>query len=113
MIAMHIGLGELEARTLCFTTLIIANLALILTNRSWSHTILETLRSPNTALWWVIGGALFFLGIVLYVPFFRGLFHFSGLHADDLAISIAAGASSILWFEGFKKINGRQKKSLS
>ena len=113
LIAMHTGLGELEARTLSFTTLIIANVALILTNRSWSQTIMETLQSPNTALWWVIGGALFFLGIVLYVPFFRELFHFSRLHLSDLAISLAAGASSILWFEGFKKISGRQNKTSS
>ena len=113
LIAMHTGLGELEARTLSFTTLIIANVALILTNRSWSQTIIETLQSPNTALWWVIGGALFFLGIVLYVPFFRELFHFSRLHLSDLAISLAAGASSILWFEGFKKISGRQNKTSS
>ncbi len=113
MIAMHRGHGELDARTLSFTTLIIANLALIFTNRSWSHTILDTLRLRNAALWWVTGAAIFFLGIVLYFPFFRGLFRFSTLHANDLAISLAAGVFSIFWFEGFKRINGRQIKSLS
>ena len=40
-----------------FTTLIVANLGLILVNRSWTRTILGTLRAPNAALWWVLGGA--------------------------------------------------------
>jgi Ca2+-transporting ATPase len=106
--AMHRGQGELDARTLSFTTLIIANLGLILTNRSRSRTILSTLRSPNAALWWVLAGALFFLAIILYIPFLKKLFHFSTLHLIDLAISLAAGAFSIIWFEGFKIIH-RQK----
>ncbi len=110
LIAMYRGLGETDARTLSFTTLIFANLGLILTNRSWSRTILSTLRCPNAALWWVLGGALFFLGIVLYVPFLRDLFHFSKLHLIDLIISFGAGGISILWFEGFKIMNNDQRK---
>ena len=101
-VAMHRGQGEEDARALSFTTLIIANLGLILTNRSWSRVILHTLRSPNTALWWVMGGALFFLGTVLYVPFLRTLFHFDMLHPVDLIICLAGGIVSILWFEGLK-----------
>lgn len=107
VIALLRGQGEQDARTLSFTTLIIANIGLILTNRSWSRTILSTLRSPNAALWWVLGGAVFFLGVVLYIPFLRGLFHFSTLHLTDLTICLAAGVFSILWFEGFKMMNGR------
>jgi len=92
----------MEARTLTFTTLIVANLGLILTNRSWSRTILATFRSSNGALGWVIGGAVIFLGLVLYLPFFRKLFHFNILHPDDLLICLFAGLFSILWFEGLK-----------
>jgi len=109
VIALLRGQGEEDARALCFTTLIIANLALILTNRSWTRTILSTLRSPNTALWWVLGGAISFLVMVLYIPFLRVLFRFSTLHLDDLIICLAAGVISILWFEGFKVINGTAK----
>jgi Ca2+-transporting ATPase len=53
-------------------------------------------------LWWVIGGTTFFLGLVLYVPFLRDLFHFSTLHPDDLALCFAGGVLSVLWFEGLK-----------
>ena len=108
--AMYRGQGELDARTLSFTTLIIANIGLILTNRSRSRTILSTLRSPNAALWWVIAGAIFFLCMVLYIPVLRDMFHFSTLHPVDLAISLVAGVISIIWFEGFKIVNRQRKK---
>jgi Ca2+-transporting ATPase len=104
-IALFRGNGEDDARALTFTTLIVANLGLILANRSWSRTIWATLRSPNTALWWVIGGAILFLGLVLYVPSFKNLFHFSTLHPLDLLICLTAGIVSIFWFEGLKVLS--------
>ncbi|MBI2876968.1 MAG: cation-translocating P-type ATPase [Candidatus Tectomicrobia bacterium] len=102
VVSMSRGQGELDARALTFTTLIIGTLALIFTNRSWSHTILHTLRAPNPALWGVTGSALVLLALVLYVPFFRDLFRFSTLHPVDIAICLAAGLLGVLWFEGFK-----------
>ncbi len=110
-IALYLGQGGLEARALTFTTLVIANLSLIFTNRSWSRTILVTLRSRNAALWWVVGGALVSLGLVLYVPFLRRLFHFATLRPIDLAIGVAAGVTSILWFEGLKMLSRQRKRS--
>lgn len=104
-IARHRGLGDGgEARALAFTTLVIANLGLIVSNRSWSRTIIANLRSPNTALWWVLGGAVLFLGLVLYVPFLRNLFDFALLHPIDLLICLAAGVVSIIWLEVFKML---------
>ncbi|WP_431063444.1 cation-translocating P-type ATPase [Methanobacterium sp.] len=102
--ALYNGQGDMEARALSFTTLIVANLGLILTNRSWSRTIFSTLNSPNKALWWVIGGALLFLGLVLYVEPLRNLFGFSVLHLNDLIVCLIAGIISILWFEALKMV---------
>jgi Ca2+-transporting ATPase len=96
------GQSEDEARTLTFATLVIANVGLILVNRSWSRSIIETLRTPNAAVWWVIGGAISFLTLVIYVPVLQTAFHFAPLHGTDIAIALAAGLISILWFEGVK-----------
>ena len=85
------GEPETNVRALAFTTLIIANLALILANRSWNRIIVATLRSPNPALWWIFAGSLGVLGLVLYVPFIRDLFRFSMLHVNDLLICLSAG----------------------
>jgi Ca2+-transporting ATPase len=96
------GRGEREARALTFTTLVVANLALIFTNRSWGRTILTTVRLPNPSLWWVIGGTVGFLGLVIFVPSLRELFRFAVLHPVDLAVCVGAAACSILWFEVLK-----------
>ena len=97
-----------NARGLTFAALVVANIGLILTNRSWSRTILSMLRSPNTALWWVVAGAAIVLGLVLYVPPLRKLFHFAPLHLVDLLICLAAGAVSGLWFECLKVMRKRK-----
>jgi Ca2+-transporting ATPase len=104
-ITLWLERGQLEARAMVFTTLIVANLCLILTNRSWAGTIASTLRTRNMALTGVLAGALFFLVLVLYVPFLRQLFRFTTLHPVDLAICIGAGIISILWFEIAKALH--------
>lgn len=90
-----------------FTTLIFANVALIMTNRSWSRTLFATLRSPNRALWWLLGSVTIVLGLVLYMPFLKELFLFEQLGLVDLAVCCMAGFISIFWFELLKYFRGR------
>ncbi len=106
-VAHYSGRSDEEARALTFTTLVLANLALIFTNRSWAKTILGRLGSPNPALWWVVGGTLCFLGLAIYVPLSRALFRFSVLHLHDLAVCTGAAILSIAWFEVFKLCKGQ------
>ena len=113
LLSLRLGSSAAEARALTFTTLIIANLALILTDRSRTRTILATLRTPNRALWWVILGAAVLLILVLFVPFLRDLFGFAVLHANDLLICLAAGFASIVWFEIIKLIRRWRPRSPS
>jgi Ca2+-transporting ATPase len=103
------GHTENNARGLTFAALVVANLALILANRSWTRTILSMMKEPNSALRWVLAGALGFLGLALYVPFLRRLFHFEPLHFPDLLICLVAGAASILWFEALKVLRRRRE----
>ncbi|MDD1659978.1 MAG: cation-translocating P-type ATPase, partial [Methanomicrobiales archaeon] len=100
--AVSRGLGESEVLTLTFTTIVIANLGLILTNRSWSETLPTTLKSPNRALSWVILGTLTCLSLVLFIPALQDLFRFAPVPPLDLAICTGAGVLSVLWFEAFK-----------
>ena len=102
LVAGRLGHDAADSRTLIFVTLVVANLSLIFTNRSWSRTILSTVRMPNNALWWVAGGALAVLAAVLYVPQLRDIFQFQMLHFNDLVLCLAAGVGSILWFEVLK-----------
>lgn len=102
--ALARGHEVIDARALTFATLVVANLGLLLANRSWSRVVLATLRDPNPALWWIIAGTLLILAAVLYVPPLRDLFRFSFLHPDDLAIALVAGMASVTWFEVLKVV---------
>jgi len=103
--ALARGFSEADVRTLTFTTIVIANLGLILTNRSWSETLVKSLRSPNKALWWVFLGTLSCLLIVLNVPALQDLFKFGSVPPLDLVMCTGAGVLSIVWFEVFKYWN--------
>ncbi|OIO60507.1 MAG: ATPase [Alphaproteobacteria bacterium CG_4_10_14_0_2_um_filter_63_37] len=98
------GRPEDEARTLAFTALVAGNLGLILTNRSWSGSFWTALRRPNPALWWVVGGTLTALGVVLFIPPVTALFHLAPLTLPELMLSVAAGGGSLLWFELYKPL---------
>lgn len=100
--ALHKGASEDYARALTFSTLVIGNLGLILVNRSWRHTILNTLNNRNPAYWWVTGGAFAFLALTLTLPFLREVFHFSAIPAQQFLLCIFAGLSSVIWFELYK-----------
>jgi Ca2+-transporting ATPase len=96
------GLDEQTARTMAFATIVTANLALILTNRSWVHTIIGTFRKRNNAFWWIFGIALLALALVIYIPQLSSLFRFSALDPVNLLICLGAGLASIIWFEIYK-----------
>jgi Ca2+-transporting ATPase len=96
------GYGAGEARMMSFVCLVIANLGMIFANRSWTRSIIATLSIPNKALWWVSGGAIFFLTLVLVIPFLRDLFQFAPMHRWEIVLIAGAGLVSILISESVK-----------
>lgn len=102
------GHSENDSRALAFSTLVVANIMLIATNRSWRRSLPDIIRTPNRAMWIVASGALAFLAMVIYIPFLGRLFHFDRLHAVDVALCLAAGTLGIVWFEAYKAISGRR-----
>ncbi len=107
--ALGRGFGDAEVRTLTFTTIVIANLCLILTNRSWSETLVTTLRTPNKAMVWVCSGTLICLALVLFIPALQNLFMFGIVPFVDILVCIVAGAGSVIWFECYKYWSGRTR----
>jgi Ca2+-transporting ATPase len=107
LLGMTRGFGGDELRSLSFVTIVVSNLALICTNRSWSESMVATFKRPNTAFWWVMGGTLVFLGAVLALPGLRELFRFAPVSPIALLVCCAAGILSVVWFELFKVIRSR------
>ncbi|HET9135104.1 MAG TPA: cation-translocating P-type ATPase C-terminal domain-containing protein, partial [Candidatus Kapabacteria bacterium] len=98
------GVDEIEARSLTFTTLVLSNLCLILTNRSWSESIISSFKKKNKSLAGLIIVTLSVLSLSLYVPFFQHIFHFHPLHVDDIFLCFVLAIFSILWFEFYKAL---------
>ena len=104
LVGLKMGYSASGVRTLTFVTLIVSNIAVILSNRSWTSNIFTILFTPNKAVKWVVGGAVFFLILILNIPFLLELFQFERIGWFELLICTAAGFSSIVWFEVYKQI---------
>ena len=102
------GASEDVARAVGFSTLIITNLFLILTNRSWSLNIFETFKDKNPYLIFVIGGALAVLVLSLNVPFFQDIFKFGQITMFDFWLVIFAAGISVSWFEVIKFLSKKK-----
>lgn len=102
--AVKTGRSELEARSFAFTSLVVANLVLIIINLSWSKNIHKILLSANKILFIVVASALLCLSAVLYVPFFNGVFHLAPLGWKDIILIGIAVLASLAWFEILKFI---------
>jgi Ca2+-transporting ATPase len=101
-VGLHLGYAAKEVRAMAFITLIVSNIAVILTNRSWTDNIFKIIVTPNSAVIWVVGGAIFFLVLILNIPFFLELFQFQRLSFINIIICSLAGITTIVWFEIYK-----------
>ena len=105
-------LTENEARAFAFTTLVIANLALIFSNRSAVRSSWASLRTPNKTLWVVVGLALALLLAALYTPWAVSVLRFAALPIHELATACALGLLSVIWFEGVKWTRSVSKRTM-
>jgi Ca2+-transporting ATPase len=103
-IGLKMGYTEKSVRTFTFVTLIVSNIAVILSNRSWNTGIFRILATPNKAVPWILGGAIIFMLIILNVPFLINLFQFEKTGVIELLVCTIAGFSSVIWFEVYKRV---------
>jgi Ca2+-transporting ATPase len=97
--ASGMGYSEGQARALCFISLISANIGLILTNISWSRSMIHNILSGNRSLLAVIAGAALLLLAVLNIPFLQQAFKFSNVSLMAGTMAVISGLASITWFE--------------
>ncbi|NRR30212.1 cation-translocating P-type ATPase [Oxalobacteraceae bacterium] len=93
------AMPEDAARAFAFTTLMSANLALIMANRSRSLGIIASLRTPNPVLWLVAASALLLLAAALYLPWLAAVFRFAPLSLAHFVAAMGCGFASLLWLE--------------
>nr|NQU89923.1 cation-translocating P-type ATPase [Bacteroidota bacterium] len=101
-IGLNAGYSELAVRTMTYVALIASNIAIIISNRSWSENFFRILVTPNKTVKWVVGGAILFLLLILNVPFLLNLFQFEKIGFFTTVICVVCGLFSITWFELYK-----------
>jgi Ca2+-transporting ATPase len=102
VVGLQRGMPDEEVRALAFFSLIMSIVSLILINRSFSTSLLSAFRRPNPALAWILLGVSAVLALSLLWPTASALFKFGPLHADDLAVTLAAGTVVLVGLELLK-----------
>ncbi len=103
LLAIRLGLADGEVRAVTFVALVLANLGLVLVNRSFDSSLGAALRSDNPALLAVSAMALALLGLALAWEPARHLFRFGQLHSDDLAVAVLAAVVLVIIMEFAKR----------
>ncbi len=111
IIGVMTGRTTLETRATAFTSLIAANLALILSNRSLTRPVWRSGQARNPGIRWLVACALGLLAIILYVPACRELFRLAAPRPGDLGMIVAAGVAALMWMELVKGAVGSTDKS--
>lgn len=101
-------LDEGQARSLAFSTLVLGNLALIVSNRAGPRGLLASLWVPNGMLWGVMVFTLGLLALALYLPPLTGVLHMAPLSAGLLGIALAGTGGCLLWFEVIRELACRR-----
>lgn len=99
--SIHQMNDENTVRTMVFLTLISANIFLTLVNRSFYYSVLATSLS-NRMVPLIILITIGITSLILLFPQLRDFFEFEKLSIAQLAISIAVGFISVIWFELLK-----------
>ncbi|WUR15154.1 cation-translocating P-type ATPase [[Empedobacter] haloabium] len=105
-------LPEAEARAFGFAALVLANLALLLSNRARDGSVLAALKVANPVFWAIAGTALAMLLVVLYVPAAAALFRFAAPAPATLAMAGAIGLATVAALELFKLATARRQPGI-
>lgn len=113
LLAQSRALPTEEIRALSYLTLVLANLGIILANRSRTKSILTTLRINNPSVWWMIAGAVSLLFLILSIPSLRNIFHFSPVKLESVGFCVLVVLISLSVAEIIKVIRHREKQQIA
>jgi Ca2+-transporting ATPase len=99
---MNKGYGIEEVRTIVFTTLILSNVFLTFTSRSFTKTIYYTSRYKNGLALAIIIVSTVFLFLLHFVPAVRNLFQLTSIAQVDFWFCLVVAFAATMWFEIYK-----------
>ncbi|HVY22372.1 MAG TPA: cation-translocating P-type ATPase [Steroidobacteraceae bacterium] len=102
-------LAEYQARALCFASLVLTNITIMLFSRANQKTIVSTLVRKNAAFWIIVLVATGALAISIYIPAAAELFHFAAPPPATLGLLVAINAIAIVVTAGWQALFNRKE----
>ncbi|MCG2460022.1 cation-translocating P-type ATPase [Flavobacteriaceae bacterium F89] len=96
------GSDEATTRTVVFITLITANIALTLVNRSFKYSILTTIKYKNNLVPLIIAITVALTGLLLFIPPLTHFFELKTLDVHQILVATGIGFFSVIWYEVVK-----------
>jgi hypothetical protein len=94
-------------------TLLFCNLMLITVNLSGRVSVFRMPFLKNAAYWWILVGAVAALLLILTIPAFRTLFHFSPPQPTDVLGCLLAAVLYLVLAEGVRSVAQPMGKSVA
>lgn len=99
---MNTGQSIEKTRSMVFTTLILANVFLTFTNRSFTETIFQTIRYKNHLVWAILLFPAIFLTLLYWIGPLGLLFQLVPLNLAEFGLSLGVALATVMWFELYK-----------
>ncbi|MBO9201577.1 MULTISPECIES: cation-translocating P-type ATPase [Niastella] len=100
--SMNNGASISHTRTLVFTTLVISNIFLTFTNRSFMQNFTKTIHYKNKLAPWVLLISVLFLIVINLVPAIQSIFGLSTITFTNLLLCTGVAFVAVIWFEIYK-----------
>jgi Ca2+-transporting ATPase len=110
-ISVRAGMPETWVRSMVFVMLVLANIALIFVNRTFSSSLREVLGRPNAVLWWGLGIAAGVIATIFLLPPLRLFFGLSPLGAPQWLYALALAIILLVVLEFAKRAWRRRLES--
>lgn len=101
---MVAGASLEETRNIVFSTLILSNVFLTFSNRSFTETIYHTSRYKNNLVIPLLAISAVFLVSLHFIPVIRNLFQLAPITTTAFWICVAVAFVSVFWFEAYKGV---------
>jgi len=108
-LSIHEGHTNEEVRAIAFSSLIIGNIFLILTNLSKTRNFLKVITERNWAVWIILSTAIIMMLLIISIPFLQQIFGFEFPGLKHFISSLIGAISILLILETVKFFRNRKK----
>ena len=108
-LSIHEGHTNEEVRAIAFSSLVIGNVFLILTNLSKTRNIFKVMTEKNWAVWILISIAIMMMLLIISIPFLQQIFSLEFPGYRHFVSSLMGAVSVLMVLETVKYLKNRKK----